>query len=335
VPIDDAQKYRVATTQVLADSLDLPKDPKPAGLGRTADQIVLDALLRRRGAPPSDYGRWMQGRPVTRRGLWKLNFRDVSLNLQDTQVIRDDAFNSVPNSRIQGFSQFVVGGDVKTDADYLYDPYKWSNTVEMEYAQSQISPRGQPHIINTPANRIMGLTSLTRKAGTIKEKWLAESWGPSLGFEYDSEFVASPGLPRKQVYNLFPGIELYDGSFIHKWELSANIRRDQSRIPPNTQGGLHTRMLFSHEWGKAPASLQGEWYANYFFLTHQDTVQDLRFETDFNLKLKIPIKKYLTIAPFLDIYVFELKARPIMGYSSMLGLSIGFSRLWKPQYESF
>lgn len=335
IPIDDQQTYRVTTTMVLADALGLSADHPPKLLARTADDIILEALHQRVGSPPADYRHWMEGQPVSRRGIWKINFRDVGLNLQDTQNVHTDAFDSVPNSRIQGFSQYTVGGDFKTDADYLYDPYKWSNTVELEYAQSRLSPRNLPPVVNTPANRIMALTMVTRREGAIPEKWLAQSWGPSLGFQYDSEFQATPGLPRKQIYSAFPGIELYDGTFVKKWEITANVRRDEGRIPPDNQGGLHTRMLFSKDFGKAPVNFQGEMYANYFFLTHQDTNADLRFEGDINFKLKVPINKYLTVAPFMDFYVYELKIQPLAGYSAMTGISIAFSRLWKPQYERF
>jgi hypothetical protein len=181
----------------------------------------------------------------------------------------------------------------------------------------------------------MALTTLTRRTGSIAQKWLAQSWGPSAGLEYDSEFVPTKGLPRKQVYSLFPGVEFFDGTFVRKWELTGTIKREQSRDPPNTQGGLRTRLLLSKDWGPAPVSLQGELFANYFFLTRRDTIQDLRFEADFNFKLKIPLWKRLTIAPFIDLYIFELKVKPVRGYSAMTGVSIAFSRLWKPQYEGF
>ncbi|MBI3551835.1 MAG: hypothetical protein HY077_04900 [Elusimicrobia bacterium] len=335
VPIEDRQVYRVATTQVLADALGLSPGRDPQPVGRTADELILEGLRKRRGAQPSAYQGWMQGQPVSRRGLWRLDFRDVGLNIQNTSVVRDDAFDAVPNARIQGFNQYTIGGFLKTDADYFYEPYKWSNTVELEYAKTRLRPRQGPPVTNTPSNRIMALTSATRRAGAIKQAWLAQSWGPSLGFQFDSEFDPAPGLPRKQVYSAFPGVELYDGTFVRKWELTLNLKRDQSRDPPNTQGGLHTRMLVSKDLGKAPVNLQGEVYANYFFLTRRDTIQDLRFEGDINFKLKVPIRKYLTVAPFLDLYAFELKLRPLAGYSIMTGISIGFSRLWKPQYESF
>jgi hypothetical protein len=37
----------------------------------------------------------------------------------------------------------------------------------------------------------------------------------------------------------------------------------------------------------------------------------------------------------VDFYWFELKTSPTYGYNLMMGISIGFARVWKPQYESF
>jgi len=95
-------------------------------------------------------------------------------------------------------------------------------------------------------------------------------------------------------------------------------------------------MIVSRTLGQAPAvRLEGEAYANYFFLTPKDQLQDLRMEGDFNLKLHVPIWRNVTIAPFFDFYYFGLKIRPLWGYSAMTGVSIAFTRLWKPQYEPF
>jgi hypothetical protein len=93
--------------------------------------------------------------------------------------------------------------------------------------------------------------------------------------------------------------------------------------------------VFSRDIGPAPTKLEGEAWANYFFLTDHDQSQSLRWESDVNIKLHIPIRKYLTIAPFIDFYTFALKTQPLWGYSAMTGVSIGFSRVWKPQYERF
>lgn len=338
--IDDNQVYKVAMTQVLADGLDLSGSHQVAVTSRTVDELVLSGLVQQSSAPPSAFRDWMAGQPVGRRGLWTINVRDLSLNIQDTQVVRNDAFSVVPNDRIQGSDQFLVGGDLRTDANYLADPYRWSNTLEMEYAKTRLHPLGQPAVTNTTQNRIMLLTTGTRRAGTVEDKWkwLGTSWGPSMGVEYDSQFVPTPGLPRQSLISAYPGVQFYEGTLIKSMETSLAIKRDQSRTPPDTQYGFHTRWLLAKTFNgpsDGQPKLTGEFWANYFFLTHEDQQQDLRFESDVNLALTVPIRKYFSIAPFVDIYTFALKTQPFWGYSAETGISIGFSRLWKPQYEAF
>jgi hypothetical protein len=239
------------------------------------------------------------------------------------------------NTRVQGSDELLIGETFKTDLEYLHHEYKWTNTLEMEYAKDRIAPRGQPSVTNVTSNRIMFLTLDTKRAGGIPFGWLAHSWGPSLGFEYDGQFEPSPGLPRQQVYSAFPGFEFYDGSVVKSLATTGVIKRDLSRTPPNTQTGLRVRALASTAVGPGGAKLNAEFWNNYFFLTASDNASDLRMEGDLNAKLNIPIRKYFSVAPFVDFYWFELKTQPTYGYSLMTGISIGFARLWKPQYESF
>jgi hypothetical protein len=337
LPIEDELDYKVFTTRALVDALQMSPGRPPRSLGKTVDEIALAALKSRSDSPVDAVRGWLAGRSAVADGLWRVNFRDVGLNVQNTKVVRDDAFNAVPNSRIQGFDELLIGGVFKADAEYLRRIYRWSNTLELEYARSRLRPRDQPAVTNTTANRIMFLTTLSRRAGLIRHQdWFAKTWGPSLGFQYDGQFEPTPGLRRKQIYSAFPGVSFFDGDWIKLLELSGNVKRDLSRDPPNTQPGLHGRLIVSRALASARAgdiSLQGELYGNYFFLTRKDTSQDLRVEGAANLKLRVPVRKYLSIAPFIDFYYFALKTRPLWGYSAMTGVQVGFSRLWKPQYE--
>ncbi|MDE2491440.1 MAG: hypothetical protein KGM24_11360 [Elusimicrobia bacterium] len=335
-PLDPSGTYRLATTRSAAEALGLPPPYDPVPGAATLVAAVLPGLEARAGADPDDYRAWMGGAPLAEPGLWKINFRDISLNVQQTKVQTSDAFDSVVNARAQGADELTIGGAVKTDAIYLHREYKWTNTLEMEYAKDRISPRNAPASTNLSANRIMLLSLDTKRVGGIPYGWLAQSWGPSLGAEFDGEFVPStPGLPRKQVYSVFPGFEFYDGSVLSSLETTGIVKRDLSRVPPNTQTGLRLRALVSTPVGGRGATLSGELWNNYFFLTRSDNASDLRVEGDANAKLSIPVRKYLSVSPSVDLYWFELKTRPLWGYSLMTGISIGFSRLWKPQYEPF
>ena len=335
LPLAPNDEYRVTTSQTLADILGLPGGREPLPGSRSLAETVVSALRKRQGSRPGCYRDWMAGRPMGERGLWRIDFRDISLNLQNTQVVRSDAFDSVSNPRIQGSNELLIAGDLKTDADYLLHDYKWGNTLEMDYARSRLSPRNQPPITNVTANRLSLTTSGTRRVGAVLAPWLARSWGPSLAFNYEGQLEATPPLRRRQIYSAYPGVEFYDGSYIHTLRLAANIKRDYSVDPVYTQYGLRARALFGHAFGPAPVRLEGEAWANYFVRTTKDQPQDLLWESDVNFKLRIPIRRHLFIAPFLDFYSFALKTRPLWGYSAMTGVSIGFSRVWKPQYEKF
>jgi hypothetical protein len=335
-PLEKAGTYRVATSRSAAEALGLPKPYDLIRGSATVAAAVFEELRARSAdARPKEWRGWMEGRPVVEPGLWRVNFRDISLNVRETKVDASPAFASVVNSRVQGSDELLIGGVLKTDLEYLHREYKWTNTLEMEYARDRIAPAGQPATTNVTANRIMFLTLETKRVGGIPYDWLAHSWGPSIGFEADSEFQASPGLPRKQVYSVFPGFEFFDGAVVKTLETTGVLKRDLSRTPPNTQEGLRLRMLVSTPLGKSGTKLDGEFWNNYFFLTHSDNASDLRLEGDANAKLNVPIRKHLSIAPFVDFYWFELKTSPTYGYSLMTGLSIAFSRIWKPQYESF
>lgn len=335
-PLDPHGTYRLATSRAAADALALPgdRDPLP-GAASVADAVLAELRALPASTPPARWRGWMLGRPIVETGLWKVDFRDVGLNVRQTRVTRSDAFDPVPNSRVQGYDELLVGGVLKTDVEYTKRDFKWGNTLELEYAKSRLQPRHAPATTNLASNRIMFLTLGTRRAGRVPYGWLARSWGPSLGLQYDGEFQAAPGLRRKQVYSVFPGVEFFDGTVVRSLELSGNIKRDLSRDPPNTQTGLRLRSLVSTPLGPGGAELQGELWNNYFFLTKHDTAADLRMEGDANVKLRIPVRRHLSVAPFVDFSWFQLKTKPDWGYSLMTGIAIGFSRLWKPQYEPF
>ena len=336
-PVDPELPYRVACSRTLIDGLDLSPlgEPEPIAAGLEEEVVAGLREVRSWISVPRTYRALLRGAPLRDRGLWTVNFRDIGLNLSSTRVVRDDAFARVPNSRIQALDELLVGGAFRADLGYQHKGLRWTNSADLEYAKSRLTPRNQPSVINVAADRIRLATTATKKAGSLRTAWLARSWGPALGLEFEGQFEATPGLRRREIYSASPGIEFYDGEFIRSLEFGASVKRDLSRDPPNTQWGPRGRLVFSRELNGGGARLQGEMSARYFVLTRRDTDQDLRFEGRGLVKIQVPLWKRFTIAPFLDVFGFALKTRPVWGYSMMTGVTVGFSRIWKPQYESF
>lgn len=338
VPVDGKSVYRVAATErLLAQtsqfaSLRSAREVEPLGALR---DVVLEELRRRaaEGWPPERYRPLLKGLPVRETGFWKVNFRDISLNLSNNKVVSDPAFANVPNPRVRGFDELLIGAAAKIDVEYYRGPVKWTNTGEVEYARSRLRPPGQAEILNTPKNNSLFRTEATRRVGSFPYAWIAKSYGPSLGLQYEGHVERLPFQRRRHVFSVLPGVELFGGDFFRSVILSANLRRDFTPPVPLNNYGVRARALFARSVGRA--GLQGDLFANYFIRTSQDTAQDLRLEASANVKLNIPVAPNLSVGPFLDFYYFILKIRPVTGYSSILGISLSFSRLWKPQYESF
>ncbi|MBI4422507.1 MAG: hypothetical protein HY554_02200 [Elusimicrobia bacterium] len=340
VPIQPDATYRVAASELLLGNVEALSALRDAArlerLGSLREEVVGRLRLASRERWPLErYRAAAEGAPVRETGVWRIHFRDISANVANTRVVRDPgAFAQVPNSRVQGFDQQVVGLTLKTDADYQYRDYRWSNSAALEYGKARLRPPNQPPLVNTPANRVGVQTVATRRQGGVPFPWLARSYGPSLGFEYEGQVENTPGLRRKEIYSALPGVELFDGSVVQSLQLSGSVKRDFSRQAPNTQYGVRQRLVLAAPV-RAGARLQGELLTRYFFLTRRDSREDLRLETNLQLKLTVPLYKHLTLAPFADLYAFQLKTSSESGYSFMTGISLGFSRLWKPGYEKF
>jgi hypothetical protein len=282
----------------------------------------------------------MEGLPVRETPYWTVNFRDIAFNFTQNVVVKDaEAYAPVNNPRIQGSNQTEVGVTVKTDADYRFRTHKWSNSFEMEYSEARIRPVNQPDTLNIPNNRVQLLTTGTEKVASFPFAWLGRSVGPSLGLQYDGEVKQqSFENKRRNIYSVFPGVEIFDGSVVKSLQLTGNLRRDYSDNPVQSQYGARFRLLAETPipvGHGGEGTLQAELWTNYFFRKANDTPQDLLLEGDASVKLQIPIWKDLTLAPFFDVYYFKLKYLPLAGYAAQSGVSLSFSRLWKPQYEKF
>ncbi|PCI38995.1 MAG: hypothetical protein COB53_03930 [Elusimicrobia bacterium] len=336
--IDRSAVYRVLTTdRVLAQAAQFPwlKERKRVQDVEDLTTAALEELRNRAEVEwtPERYRPLLAGRSIQESGLWSVRFRDVSINLSNTKVVADSAFSNVSNARVRGFDELLIGGVSKVDVEYRSRLLKWTNAFEMEYSRSRIRPPGKEEILNTPKNRSSVLTVGTWNLASFPWHSIGRSLGPSLGFQYEGHVERLPLQRRKHVFSIYPGVEFFNGSFVRSLQISGNVRRDWTPLTPVNKYGFRARALLSRSFGKA--RLQGKFVANYFIRTRDDTDQDLRLELSSLLKLHLPIWKNLTLAPFIDVDYFILKVRPIAGYSAITGLSLSFSRLWKPQFEKF
>lgn len=341
--IDRNARYRVAATDgVLALAEEYPalgraRTPKPRG---DLEELVIGGLrdLAAAGTGRDRYLSLLDGEPVRETPVWTVNFRDLSVNYSSTRVVRDaQAFSNTPNSRINSFDSRTLGWAARVETDWRYRTHKWTNSLNAQYSETESYPPDEPRVIDLMSNRGTFQTNWTERAGSGGAQWLADSYGPSLGLMWDGELKRRrPGARRRGTASVLPGFEAYDGTFIRSLQIAGNIQRDYSLSPPKSDYGSYVRALFESNVrlpGGSAAKLVGEAWTSWFFRRPEDQPGDLLLEGDVNARLAVPLWRGASLAPFVDLYWFKLKERPVSGYSAMTGLSLGFSGLWKPQYE--
>lgn len=344
VPIDWMQNYRMAAPASLlrgaSPSSALNQAQEVESLGPLKPPML--AEMRRLAArwSPERYAGAMQGKPERERPYWTLNLRELAFNFTQTRVVKDQAaFARTPSGRVQGYDEVLIGSALRLDAERRARGHKWTNTAETEFAESTLQPPGQPRVIDYPANRISLMTTETERWKHFPVHWLGESLGPTIGLSYDGQVRKGVYAERRaQSVGFLPGFEIYDGSLVRSLALTGNFQRDYSRRTPHSNYGARARALVEKRLGQGSraTSIQSQFWFNYFFKTPREEASDLRFEGNARLKLQLPVGKYFSIAPFIDIDWFKLRGAPLNGYSLMAGVSLGFEpRIWKPGYERF
>ncbi|TPW19379.1 MAG: 5'-nucleotidase, partial [Elusimicrobia bacterium] len=288
VGIDHRSSYRVALTErVLAQSEQFAslKGASASETGPALEESVVTGLRAASQAawPPERYRSLFSGAPMRESGLWRINFRDVNVNVSNTKVVSEPALAGVSNARIRGFDELLIGGVSKTDAEYVSGRAKWTNSLELEYARSRLRPPGQREILSTPKNSLEARTSAALSVAKFPVAWVAASVGPSFGVEYEGELERLPYTRRKHKVSVLPGVELFNGTLLRTVSLSANLQRDFTPPSPVNQYGARLRALLAAP--VAGAMLAGELGTRYFFLTPHDTPADLRLELEASVKL--------------------------------------------------
>lgn len=341
--IDSSQVYRVVSTaRALAESsVNIAELGRFTNLGDLQDETV--AELKRRaqeGWRPEQYAAAMQGRPIRDKGYWTINLRDISIAFSQARIVKDSkAFDGVPGDKIQNFDDQTVKVGLHVAADYRHRSHKWSGRLDIDYSEQTVDVPAEPVLIFNPDNQIAFQLAETLHLYSFPLTAIGQSIGPTLGFRYEGQVKReSPDVRRVNIYSILPGIEIYDGTWIKSLQLTGNLKRDYSLEPPRSDFGMRLNIEMEHSLSMSrgrEANLQGRIWSNYFFRKHGDSSKSLLIDGSAAFKLQIPIWKNVTVAPFWDIYFFKLKSRPASGYATTMGVSLGFSRLWKPQYEKF
>lgn len=340
IGLEPGEVYTVATTaELLRRADDFPElrtavEARP--LEASLAELVLGELkAARRGARVSPaaaarYEGWLrdsaEGRtPV---GLvWRINLREFALQFANTKVENAQPFSQVKDARIQSVDQVLTQGSARLFSELSWGRLRWDVGATGEYGRITLQPRGLPEIVNETQDQLVLETELRHKTWRPPGQG---GLGPFANVAYDTEFTRPDLIPKRQLVRYRLGLKLSEGARLKEASLGPAAETDNSAAPARTHGGWAASLALEAPVGTSLARLEGSYLE--LFPTRHDSLQDLRRRLRARASLAVPLVGNLTLNPFVDFYLIEGLAFRSTGRNLLFGLSLAYSRLWKPFY---
>lgn len=343
LPLRDHESYSVALTTDLLDDPSFPELKRASRrrpLGPLAD-IVIDGLKRMSPSGPEspdsearylDRVRALAEGKTPEKPVWRLNLRDLSVQLANTQVEDNENFTQVRDARVRTIDQTLVQASSRLFSELYWGRFRWDAGVSTDYGRLTLKPRGSSRIVNETMDQVVFESDLRHKTLDVSAGKLRSKLGPFLALSYSTEFTKPEDTPTRKFLSVKPGLALSEGRFLEKVYAAALVETDYSTPAPNTEYGFEAGLRWGSPLPPTAARLRLDAAYRRFAPSRLDTADDLKSELEARARLDVPILGDLSLSPFLELYVFQGKIVRRTGTSTRFGLSLSYSFLWKPVF---
>ncbi|MBI4669770.1 MAG: hypothetical protein HY747_11430 [Elusimicrobia bacterium] len=208
IAVKDDDLYSVAMPEILLKEKELGILAEGQEIKiheQTAVGLILDWLKKRKKGGDNykhDIRRFCEGKNE-KRPIWRLNLRELSFQMANTQVSRTAFYSEVPNARVQAINQVFAKGAAKLFSEFQFDQWAWDTGVSADYGRLTLKPQDSPKIKNETIDEFVGETEVKYRALSLNHTLLSANAGPFLNVSYETE-ITKPGpptlLPRRNYF---------------------------------------------------------------------------------------------------------------------------------------
>lgn len=337
LPVRDAEFYLAAfPARLLRETDKYPRLREARITGyeqKTLNTIILEALEKTKKGTVG--GNWetaikklIENRPEPK-PVWRLNLRDLSLQMSDTGVSNTENFSQVSDSRLRTDGQTHLQGSGKIFSEFYSGNLRFDSGLSADYGKTTLRPKNQPRIETENMDRLL-------IESEIKHQFLRYNGflgpmvlGPFFNLAYDTEFTRQPGLPIRKIVRGRTGLKLFEGAYVRELYTGLVTEQEYTYNPARTryaaEAGFGVNMLLP---GTALTLAADGNYRN-FARSGSDTAADLKQRLEFNLKLSTKLYGDVMISPFFNFFLATDKVASGTATNIMTGFSLNYARLFK------
>lgn len=348
LPLRNDEFYSVAVPESLLENKELVEFKQAQNVRRhEADmhQIILEWLARRKrqqeekttqGEARQNYERQIrllcEGKTPAQ-AIWRLNLRELNLQIADTQVRNTLNYPEIPDARAQALNQIFARTTMEMFSEVYWGKVTWNTGFTADYGRLTLKPENAPPIKNEAIDRLLAETDLSWRIAYVGKNFFDASLGPFINFSEDTELTKptpATGLARRQFVRVKPGLKIYQGRHLQELSLAALYQRNYAKPLHDDDKGWETKFSWTSPLPRSHADFQIEGHYRRIEPDAADTVLDLRAELNIRAGLKVPLWGDLNLSPFVDLYHFRGQLGQPLGKNTIVGVALNFNRLWKP-----
>lgn len=337
LPLKDAEYYLAAFPEsFLREVKKYPALKAVRGLetGRgTVKGAVTERLLQaREGAAPGAWEEAVRGlaeKRVPAGPQWRLNLRNISLQLSNTSVSGNRNFSKVSDSKATAKDQTILKGAARLYSEYYSGRYRLDNGVAADYYRTTVWPAGKPKVVTENVDQLLFENELRYSMWNYKGLFGAGVLGPFANIAYDTELSENVGRPMRKVLRGKGGFKLFEGAILQELYAAGIAERKYTYSPARNKYGLETGFRLSMLIpGTALTFTADGSYRNYSRSVY-DTVSDLKQRLEINSRFSTRFYGDVMISPFINYYAATGALFKGTATNLMTGVSFEFSRLFK------
>jgi hypothetical protein len=335
LPINPSETYLTALPASLAASKPFIRvlRRKP-GLPGTLHETVVGALegLKARFPARQDWEAAALGetRNVTPpRNTWRLNLRNLSLQLVNTEINGPDGYGSVNESRLSAVNQTMFQGSGRLFSEVYSEKFRFDAGVSADYGRTALRPRGQPRLTTESADQLTYEGEVIYRMRKFNGRLGQLVIGPYASAAYDTEFSRAEGLPLRKVLRGGGGFKLFEGAAIQELYLGLSTEQVYTYAPARTKFAAETGFRLGLPLPGTALLLSADGNYRRFARSRFDTVYDLKERLELNLKLSTRLYGDIMISPFFKYFLATGKKLPGSASNLTTGFALEYSRLFK------
>ncbi len=271
------------------------------------------------------------------RPLWRVSLSRLQLSLAAGQYRATSDYKNIGLTELRAldFTRITYEVDFRVRQDSRL--FIWDNRLFGVLGQSKVTDQPLQEVTDDLFfETVLNLRPRSFESGL--------SLFPSGSFKYDTEFTPTErterGIttrnPKQQDITLGLGVGVSEFAGFNRTRLSLTQTFDRSRNPRPDENGINLQTMY--QLPILSSTLRSEFDGTYYIKQKRSTGDTRRLLVRWRSDIAIPIGS-LVIGPSLNVFLFRGHKSSVVGQSPkiatavVVGVTLGFSKEWKVQYE--